>query len=122
MRAFMHHVLELLIHPTLLIECLFFYFTGFTLNIVSLAGITLATGMLVDGAIILVDQYMARKSSEIDRDWRGTAFIAWACGSAVAVVVEFYFPHLSTAISAMLAGGIAYAVLSMIPSAERAAA
>lgn len=81
-------------------------------------------GILVPpiGAIILIDQYMARKSSEIDRDWRPTAFIAWICGSAVAVVVEFYFPHLSTAISAMLAGGIAYAVLSMIPSAERAAA
>jgi cytosine permease len=81
-------------------------------------------GILVPpiGAIILVDQYMSRKNSEIDRDWRATAFIAWACGSAVAVVVEFYMPHLSTAISAALAGGIAYAVLSMLPSAERAAA
>ncbi|MFE0016079.1 purine-cytosine permease family protein [Mesorhizobium sp. NPDC059054] len=81
-------------------------------------------GILVPpiGAIILVDQYLARKNAEIDRDWRPTAFIAWIIGSAVAVVVEFYLPHLSTAISAALAGGIAYAALALRPSPERATA
>lgn len=81
-------------------------------------------GILVPpiGAIILVDQYLARKNAEIDRDWRPTAFIAWIIGSAVAVVVEFYLPHFSTAISAALAGGIAYAALSLRASPERATA
>lgn len=81
-------------------------------------------GILVPpiGAIILVDQYLFRKTSEIDRDWRPTAFAAWAFGSAVALIVEFYAPHLSTAISAMLAGGIAYAALSMLQSPARAPA
>ncbi|WP_054313181.1 cytosine permease [Mesorhizobium sp. 1M-11] len=81
-------------------------------------------GILVPpiGAIILVDQYLARKNAEIDRDWRPTAFIAWIIGSAVAVIVEFYLPHFSTAISAALAGGIAYAALALRPSPERATA
>jgi len=73
-------------------------------------------GILVPpiGAIILVDQYISRKDSQIDRDWRGTAFLAWACGSAVAFVVEWYFPHLSTAISAGLVGGAAYYLISAV--------
>lgn len=81
-------------------------------------------GILVPpiGAIILVDQYVFRKNAEIDRDWRGSAFVAWAFGSAVALVVEFYMPQLSTAISAGLAGGIAYAAISLLPSPARAAA
>lgn len=73
-------------------------------------------GILVPpiGAIILVDQFLVRKNSEIDRDWRWTAFIAWACGSAVAFVVEWYLPHLSTAISAGLVGGVAYYLISTL--------
>ncbi|KFE36182.1 hypothetical protein DW2_02689 [Thioclava atlantica] len=73
-------------------------------------------GILVPpiGAIILVDQYLVRKNSEIDRDWRGEAFIAWGCGSAVAFIVEWYLPHLSTAISAGLVGGGAYYVISSL--------
>lgn len=81
-------------------------------------------GILVPpiGAIILIDQYLFRKSSNIDRDWRPTAFIAWGFGSAVALVVEFYAPQLSTAITAALAGGVAYAAISMLPSPARAPA
>ncbi|CDX14191.1 conserved membrane hypothetical protein [Mesorhizobium plurifarium] len=74
------------------------------------------------GAIVLVDQYLYRRNAEIGEDWRPTAFIAWAIGSAVALIVEFYAPHFSTAISAMLAGGIAYAVIGRQPQTARAAA
>ena len=74
------------------------------------------------GAIVLIDQYLYRRNAEIGEDWRPTAFIAWAIGSAVALIVEFYAPHFSTAISAMLAGGIAYAVIGRQPQTARAAA
>jgi cytosine permease len=79
-------------------------------------------GILVPpiGAIILVDQYIARRDSEIDRDWRGSAFVAWAIGSAVAFAVEFKAPELSTAICAALAGGIAYAVISTVAEPKKA--
>lgn len=65
------------------------------------------------GAIILVDKYIARPNvKSATADWRGTAFVAWAIGSAVAFVVEEFYPGLSTAISAMLVAGVAYWILS----------
>jgi cytosine permease len=78
-------------------------------------------GILVPpiGAIILVDQYFARRDSEIDTDWRGSAFVAWIIGSAVAFAVEFKAPELSTAICAALAGGITYAVICTVASPKR---
>lgn len=73
-------------------------------------------GILVPpiGAIILIDQYVARKNSVTTVDWRAPAFIAWAAGSAVALLVEFYAPHWSTAISAFVVAAIAYFILSKV--------
>jgi cytosine permease len=71
-------------------------------------------GILVPpiGAIILIDQYVTRKNSVTTVDWRAPAFIAWAAGSAVALLVEFNAPHWSTAISAFVVAAIAYFILS----------
>ncbi len=73
-------------------------------------------GILVPpiGAIILVDQYVARKNSVTTVDWRAPAFIAWAAGSAVALLVEFNAPHWSTAISAFVVAAIVYFILSKV--------
>lgn len=70
-------------------------------------------GILVPpiGAIILIDQYLLRKDSEIDSDWRPKAFIAWAIGSVAAFIVEKSFPGLSTAVSSAIIGGVAYWVI-----------
>lgn len=67
-------------------------------------------GILVPpiGAIILVDQYLLRPRATISADWRPVPFIAWAIGSLCAFLVEFWYPGLSTAISAALVGGVAY--------------
>ncbi|MDG6773747.1 cytosine permease [Thiomicrorhabdus sp. ZW0627] len=73
------------------------------------------------GAIILIDQYLMRKDSEIDTDWRPKAFIAWAIGSVAAFIVEKSFPGLSTAVSSFIIGGAAYWVI-MSTSAEKVAA
>lgn len=80
-------------------------------------------GILVPpiGAIILVDQYVVRKASEIDTDWRGSAFAAWICGSVVAFFVEEYAPQWSTAISAAIVGGLAYYIISMLSQKKAAA-
>jgi cytosine permease len=71
-------------------------------------------GILVPpiGAIILVDQYVLRPKAEIDADWRGSAFIAWAAGSVAAFFVEKSAPQLSTAISAAVVAAVVYWVLS----------
>ena len=66
------------------------------------------------GAIILVDQYIIRKDSEIDTDWRGGALFSWACGSVVAFVIEKNMPEWSTAISAGIVGGVIYLIVSKI--------
>lgn len=79
-------------------------------------------GILVPpiGAIILVDQYMVRKDSEIDVDWRASAFIAWICGSAVAFFVENNASEWSTAISAGIVGGVVYLILSKMTGTKTA--
>jgi cytosine permease len=64
------------------------------------------------GAIILVDLYLLRPGTEEHEEWRVTALVAWAIGSAVALLVEKNYPHLSTALSAFIAGAIAYWVIS----------
>ena len=70
-------------------------------------------GILVPpiGAVILVDQFIARRDAAIDADWRPDAFLAWGVGSAAAFVVEFFAPGLSTAIAAGIVGGAAYAAI-----------
>ena len=65
-----------------------------------------------------MDQFVVRKGSEIDTDWRGTAFVAWGCGSAVAFLVETYAPQMSTAISSGLVGGAAYLILSKMAASK----
>jgi cytosine permease len=71
-------------------------------------------GILVPpiGGVILMDQYLLRKGSVIDRDWRIVPFIAWACGSAVGIAVEFNAPQYSTAISSFLVGAVVYLIIT----------
>lgn len=71
-------------------------------------------GILVPpiGAIVLADLYYVRPGAGIDANWRPRAFFAWIIGSLVAYGVETFAPQLSTAISAFIAGGLAYLVLS----------
>jgi cytosine permease len=71
-------------------------------------------GVLVPpiGAIVLVDQYIARPGAEVDANYRPIAFLAWVIGSAVGLIVENTAPQFSTAICSMLMGGVAYWALS----------
>jgi cytosine permease len=67
-------------------------------------------GILVPpiGAIILVDQYIIRSKTKVEKAWRWKAFAAWVIGSVVAFIVEKYTPQLSTAITSAVVGGISY--------------
>lgn len=73
-------------------------------------------GILVPpiGAVILADLFLVRPGAEIGANWRPRAFAAWFIGSLVAYGVESYAPALSTAVSAFIAGGAAYLVLSKV--------
>ena len=78
-------------------------------------------GILVPpiGAIILADLYYVRPGAQIRADWRPQAFAAWAVGSLVAYLVETFAPQFSTAVTAFIAGGVCYLLLSAM-SASRA--
>lgn len=73
-------------------------------------------GILVPpiGAIILVDQYLLRRGSDITTDWRGRAFLAWLAGSVVAFIVEKGAPGWCTALSAAIVGGVAYWIVMSV--------
>ena len=73
-------------------------------------------GVLVPpiGGVVLVDQYVLRRGSEIDADFRAQPFIAWAIGSAVGLAVEWNAPGLSTAICSMLTGAVSYYVIGSV--------
>lgn len=66
------------------------------------------------GMILLVEAYVLKRAGIAEKEWRSTPFISWAIGSAAGFVVEFYAPHLSTAISAGLVAGVAHMVLSSL--------
>lgn len=66
------------------------------------------------GAVIIVDQLMIRHYS-VDEDvpnFRGTAFLAWACGAVVAICVHEMAPWFPEAVAGMLSGGVTYFALS----------
>ncbi len=79
-------------------------------------------GILVPpiGAIILTDQYVTRASDYSSRDWRPTAFAAWAIGSIAAFAVEELVPQLSTAISAFVVAAVAYWLLCSFATSRSA--
>lgn len=82
-------------------------------------------GILVPpiGAIILVDQYISRRGSEIDVNWRPEAFVAWLAGSVVAFVVEKGMPEWCTALSAAIVGGAVYwGIMALRPAPARGSA
>ena len=81
-------------------------------------------GILVPpiGAIILADLYYVRPGAQIRADWRPQAFAAWAVGSLVAYLVETFAPQFSTAVTAFIAGGLCYLLLSAMSASRSDAA
>ena len=81
-------------------------------------------GILVPpiGAIILADLYYVRPGAQSRADWRPQAFVAWGVGSLVAYLVETFAPQFSTAITAFIAGGLCYLLLSAMSRSRADAA
>ena len=80
-------------------------------------------GILVPpiGAIIMVDQYLMRRTVTTADDWRPLAFVSWAIGSMAAFAVENLAPGLCTAVSAALVASVAYYGLSLYATGRSAA-
>lgn len=72
-------------------------------------------GVLVPpiGTIIIVDQYVVKSGASSSVAFKTKPFIAWAVGSAVALLVNFKAPQLSTVLTGMVVSGITYLAISV---------
>lgn len=79
---------------SMFISFIILYMMGITLNMVVLFSLTLALGMLVDNAIVIVEnsyRFMQQGASRVQACMRATGEVAWpVIGSTVTTLVAFY--------------------------------
>ncbi len=83
------------IPATLVISLLFFYLVGLSVNIISLAGLILGIGMMIDNSIVVVEnitQWIDRGLSLIDACVKGTNEVITPLISSVLVTCAVFVP------------------------------
>ena len=87
-------LVSLAIPFSMLISFIILYMMGITLNMVVLFSLTLALGMLVDNAIVIIEntyRFMQQGASRVDAAMQATSEVAWpVIGSTVTTLVAFY--------------------------------
>ncbi len=117
-------LVALAIPVSLLAAIVGLYFTGFTMNIVSLAGITLATGMLVDNSIVVTENVLRLRSegrSPLQAAATGAGQVALAIVLSTLTSVIVFAPLVfmasgkrTRALLAELAAPITYSLLASL--------
>jgi HAE1 family hydrophobic/amphiphilic exporter-1 len=92
---------------------------GLGLNLVSLVGMALAAGMLVDAAVVVVDACLGRAGPGPERAVEGTssvarAIVASAVTTAVVFVPALYLRHLAAALFRQLAVALMVTLLASL--------
>lgn len=83
------------IPATLLISLLFFYLAGLSINIISLAGLILGIGMMIDNSIVVIEnitQWIDRGLSLFDACVKGTGEVITPLISSVLVTCAVFIP------------------------------
>ncbi|MGI6323064.1 MAG: efflux RND transporter permease subunit [Bacteroidales bacterium] len=83
------------IPATLVISLLFFYLTGLSINIISLAGLILGIGMMIDNSIVVIEnitQWIDRGLSLVDACVKGTNEVITPLISSVLVTCAVFIP------------------------------
>jgi len=83
------------IPTTLVISLLFFYIVGLSINIISLAGLILGIGMMIDNSIVVIEnitQWIDRGLSLVDACVKGTNEIITPLISSVLVTCAVFVP------------------------------
>ncbi len=73
------------------------YFLGYTLNMVVLFSLTLALGMLVDNAIVIIEniyRYMQQGNSRVQAAMKATSEVAWPVIGSTLTTVAAFFPMI----------------------------
>jgi hydrophobic/amphiphilic exporter-1 (mainly G- bacteria), HAE1 family len=88
-------IVALSIPTSILMALVVVFFSGNTINILSLAGFTLAVGMLVDNAIVVTENIFRRKSSGLsaaDASARGATEVGTAILMATCTTIVVFLP------------------------------
>ncbi len=83
------------IPATLVISLLFFYLAGLSINIISLAGLILGIGMMIDNSIVVIEnitQWVDRGLSLVDACVKGTNEVITPLISSVLVTCAVFIP------------------------------
>ncbi|HPC97746.1 MAG TPA: efflux RND transporter permease subunit [Bacteroidales bacterium] len=83
------------IPATLVISLLFFYLTGLTVNVVSLAGLILGIGMMIDNSIVIIEnitQWIDRGENLLNACVRGTNEVITPLVSSVLTTCAVFIP------------------------------
>jgi multidrug efflux pump subunit AcrB len=83
------------IPATLIISLLFFYLVGLSINIISLAGLILGIGMMIDNSIVVIEnitQWVDRGLSLFDACVKGTSEVITPLISSVLVTCAVFVP------------------------------
>lgn len=83
------------IPATLVISLLFFYLVGLSINIISLAGLILGIGMMIDNSIVVIEnitQWIERGLSLFDACVKGTSEVVTPLISSVLVTCAVFIP------------------------------
>ena len=82
--------------PTSLISaCLLLYFGGFTLNVISIAAIIMAIGMVVDNAIVVIESVTRQVDQGLDPDEaaaKGTSEVSGAVTASTVTTLSIFVP------------------------------
>ncbi|MDL9981577.1 cytosine permease [Microbacterium sp. ASV49] len=75
-------------------------------------------GVLVPplGAVLIADQVILRKrnAGRAEAKVRGSAFVAWAAGAAVALLVHLFAPSFSDAVTGLVVGLVVYLAIELL--------
>ncbi|HLN22268.1 MAG TPA: efflux RND transporter permease subunit [Bacteroidales bacterium] len=88
-------IIGLSIPATLIISLLFFYIAGLSINIISLAGLILGIGMMIDNSIVVIEnitQWIDRGLSLFDACVKGTTEVITPLISSVLVTCAVFVP------------------------------
>ncbi|HOK26326.1 MAG TPA: efflux RND transporter permease subunit [Bacteroidales bacterium] len=83
------------IPATLVISLLFFYLTGLTINVISLAGLILGIGMMIDNSIVIIEnitQWIDRGESLLNACIKGTNEVITPLISSVLTTCAVFIP------------------------------
>jgi len=92
-----------------------FYMMGYTLNLITLGGLALGVGMLVDNAVVVIEniyRHLQEGMSPVEAARKGTSEVGMAIAASTLTTISVFFPMMfATGIAGRLAQSLAVSVI-----------